>query len=121
VPEITSRHGHVVARTAVVQLTAVNKVVLFVEQVEIRSTRSIVSPCLTPYGEKPVVVPSGRPLDLSSARGTVVEQMSGEPDEIATRPEERGFEHAYIGGGLTIQRLPAAGLINILLITRIQC
>src|ERR1700756_1662662 len=39
------------------------------------------------YGEKPVVVLSGRPLDLSLARGAVVEQMSGEPGAIVMRLE----------------------------------
>src|SRR5579859_7134849 len=33
------------------------------------------------YGKKPVVVLSSRPLDFSSVKGGVVEQMSGEPAE----------------------------------------
>lgn len=70
------------------------------------------------YGEKLVVVLSGRPLDLSSIKGKV-EQMSGEPAEIAAQIKARGFKHAYIDGGLTIQRFLAAGLIDRLVITRV--
>src|SRR5215472_4709272 len=59
------------------------------------------------YGQKPVVVLSGRRLDLSSANDGLVEQMSGEPREIVKRLEARGFQHAYIDGGVTIQRFLA--------------
>lgn len=72
-----------------------------------------------PYGKKPVVVLSSRPLDLSSVKGGVVEQMSGDPDEVARRLKKRGFKHAYIDGGITIQRFLAAGLIDRLVITRV--
>ena len=71
------------------------------------------------YGTKPVVVLSGRRPDFSSANDGVVEQMSGEPGEIVTRLETRGFQHAYIDGGLTIQRFLAAGFIDRLVITRV--
>ncbi len=71
------------------------------------------------YGKKPVVVLSRRPLDFSSIKGAVVEQMSGEPAEIVARLKARGFKHAYIDGGNTIQRFLAAGLIGRLVITRV--
>lgn len=71
------------------------------------------------YGKKPVVVLSSRSLDFSAARGGVVEQMSGEPAAIVAQLESRGFKHAYIDGGLTIQRFLAAGLIHRLVITRV--
>jgi dihydrofolate reductase len=71
------------------------------------------------YGKKPVIVLSGRPLHFSSLRGAMLEQMSGEPAEIATRLKTRGFKHAYIDGGITIQRFLAAGLIDHLVITRV--
>jgi len=71
------------------------------------------------YGEKPVVVLSGRPLDLSSIKGGVVEQMSGEPAEIVAQLKARGSKHAYIDGGITIQRFLAAGLIDRLVITHV--
>ena len=73
---------------------------------------------LAVYGKKPMVVLSGRRLDFSATDG-VVEQMSGEPGEIVTRLEARGFQHAYIDGGLTIQRFLAVGLIDRLVITRV--
>jgi dihydrofolate reductase len=71
------------------------------------------------YGKKPLVVLTGRRLDFSSAKDAVLEQMSGEPGEIVSRLEARGFQHAYIDGGLTIQRFLAAGLIDRLVITRV--
>jgi dihydrofolate reductase len=71
------------------------------------------------YGTKPVVVLSSQPLDLSSIKDGVVEQMSGEPAEIVTRLKARGFQHAYIDGGITIQRFLAAGLILRLIITHV--
>jgi dihydrofolate reductase len=71
------------------------------------------------YGEKPVVVLSSHPLDLASVKGGVVEQMSGEPAEIVARLKARGSKHAYIDGGITIQRFLAAGLIDRLVITRV--
>jgi dihydrofolate reductase len=66
-----------------------------------------------------VVVLSSHPLDLSPVKGEVVEQMSGQPSEIVTRLTARGLKHAYIDGGITIQRFLAAGLIDRLVITRV--
>jgi dihydrofolate reductase len=71
------------------------------------------------YGKKPVTVLSSHPLDFSSIQGGVVEQMSGAPAQIARRLAARGFIHAYIDGGITIQRFLAAGLIDRLVITRV--
>ena len=71
------------------------------------------------YGKKPVVVLSSRPLDFSSVKGGVVEQMSGEPAEIVKQLKSRGFKHAYIDGGITIQRFLAAGCIDRMVITRV--
>ena len=71
------------------------------------------------YGKKPLVVLSTRPLDFSSGKDGVVEQMSGEPVEIAKQLRSRGFQHAYIDGGVTIQRFLAAGLIDRMVITRV--
>ena len=72
-----------------------------------------------PYGKKPVFVLSSRPLDFSSIKGGVVEQMSGEPAGIVMQLKSQGFKHAYIDGGITIQRFLAAGLIDRLVITRL--
>jgi dihydrofolate reductase len=71
------------------------------------------------YGKKPVVVLSSGPLDFSSIKGGVVEQMSGEPAEITAKLKDRGFKHAYIDGGITIQRFLAAGLVDRMVITRV--
>lgn len=72
-----------------------------------------------PYGKKPVIVLSGRPLDFSWIKGGVVEQMSGEPAEIAVQLRARSFQHAYIDGGITIQKFLAAGLIDRMIVTRV--
>ena len=72
-----------------------------------------------PYGKKPVVVLSSRPLDFSSVKGGVVEQISGEPAEIVKQLKSRDFRHAYIDGGITIQRFLKAGCIDRLVITRV--
>lgn len=69
------------------------------------------------YGKKPVIVLSSGALDFSSIKDGTVEQMSGEAAEIVAQLETRGFKHAYVDGGITIQRFLAAGLINRLIIT----
>jgi dihydrofolate reductase len=45
--------------------------------------------------------------------------MAGTPPEVMARLSERGFEHLYVDGGVTIQRFLEAGLIQRLIITRI--
>jgi dihydrofolate reductase len=72
-----------------------------------------------PYGDKRVVVLSGRPVDLSAAVGGVVEQMAGTPAEIVSRLAASGAHHLYIDGGITIQEFLRAGLIQRLIITRV--
>jgi dihydrofolate reductase len=72
-----------------------------------------------PYGEKRVVVLSSRPVDLSAARGGVVEQMAGPPAEIVSQLAARGVNNLYIDGGITIQRFLRAGVIQRLIITRV--
>jgi dihydrofolate reductase len=72
-----------------------------------------------PYGDKRVVILSSRPVDLSKAVGGVVEHMSGPPEEIASRLDAKGVQHAYVDGGVTIQRFLHAGLIQRLIITRV--
>ncbi len=71
------------------------------------------------YGKKLVVVLSSRPIDFSKSKGGTAEQMSGEPAEIVARLEARGLKHAYVDGGITIQRFLAAGLIHRLTVTRV--
>jgi len=64
-----------------------------------------------PYGDKPVFVLSTRALAPPPA-GAVVEHMQGEPAEIVRQLTERGIRHAYVDGGITIQRFIRAGLIQ---------
>jgi dihydrofolate reductase len=71
------------------------------------------------YGKKPVVVLSTRPIDFSWIKDGVVEQMSGEPAEVVEQLEARRCRHAYIDGGITIQRFLAAGLIDRMIISRV--
>jgi dihydrofolate reductase len=71
------------------------------------------------YGKKQVIVLSTQPLDFSSIQEAVVEQMAGEPDEIIEKLRKRGFQHAYIDGGVTIQRFLAAGVVERLIVTRV--
>ncbi len=72
-----------------------------------------------PYGDKPVVVLSSRPIDLPRATAAVVERMTGSPREIVARLATRGAKHLYVDGGITIQRFLEAGLIQRLIITRV--
>jgi len=71
------------------------------------------------YGKKPVVVLSSRPIDFSWIKNGVVEQMSGEPAAIVGQLEAHGYRHAYLDGGVTIQRFLAAGLVGRMIITSV--
>jgi dihydrofolate reductase len=71
------------------------------------------------YGNKPVVVLSSRALDFSWIKQGAVEQMSGEPAKIVEQLEARGYRHAYIDGGVTIQRFLAAGLMDRMIISSV--
>ena len=72
-----------------------------------------------PYGKKPVVVLSTNPSALTAPDDAVCEMMTGTPHEIVARLAQRGMQHLYIDGGVTIQGFLAAGLIQRLIITRI--
>ena len=54
-----------------------------------------------PYGNKRVVVLSSQPLDFSSVRGGRVEQMAGDPAEIALKLASTGTRNVYVDGGVT--------------------
>jgi dihydrofolate reductase len=72
-----------------------------------------------PYGDKRVVVLSSRPVDFSTVRGGLVEQMAGAPAEIVAKLAASGVDHIYVDGGITIQRFLRAGLVHRLTITRV--
>ena len=70
------------------------------------------------YGKRLIVVLSSRPLELSSIKARI-EQASGSPREIVDNLSRRGFKHAYIDGGITIQRFLEAGVIDHITVTRL--
>lgn len=71
-----------------------------------------------PY-EMPVVVLSSRHLTLPAQTAASIETMSGPPSDIVARLESRGLQHAYVDGGVTIQRFLEAGVIQRLIITQV--
>ncbi len=72
-----------------------------------------------PYGNKRVVVLSGKPIDTSVVQQGRVEQMAGPPAEIAAKLAATGAAHLYVDGGITIQGFLRAGLVQRLVITRV--
>ena len=72
-----------------------------------------------PYGQKRVAVLSSRPVDFSTVRGGIVEQMAGPPGEIVSKLAASGAHHLYVDGGITIQQFLRAGLIERIIITRV--
>lgn len=72
-----------------------------------------------PYGDKRVVVLSSRAIDVSGVRDAVIEHMSGPPAAITDRLAASGANHAYIDGGITVQRFLRAGLIQRVIVTRV--
>jgi dihydrofolate reductase len=74
-----------------------------------------------PFAEKPVVILSSQPLELSTVarRGGRVEQMTGPAADIAAALSGRGAQHVYVDGGVTIQGFLRAGLVSRLIITRV--
>ena len=71
-----------------------------------------------PYGTKPVYVLSSTPLKPPPA-GAIVQHLSGDPRDIVSQLSAKGVQHAYVDGGITVQRFLRAGLIQRLIITRI--
>jgi dihydrofolate reductase len=72
-----------------------------------------------PYGHKPVIVLTHRPLDGPTSPAANVQAMSATPQEIIARLASQGAKHLYIDGGQVIQQFLAAGLIDRLIISRI--
>jgi dihydrofolate reductase len=72
-----------------------------------------------PYGNRQVIVLSSSRLDLSAVRANHLEQMSGSPAEICSTLAARGMKHAYIDGGITVQRFLSAGMIQRITISRV--
>jgi dihydrofolate reductase len=72
-----------------------------------------------PYAGKRVVVLSSRALDISALPSATVEVMRGSPAEIVARLEATGATHAYIDGGITVQRFLHDGFIQRLVVTSV--
>jgi dihydrofolate reductase len=70
-----------------------------------------------PYAGKPVTVLTTRAMPAALPGGVSVD--SGTPEEVVARLEAKGHRHAYVDGGVTIQRFLAAGLIDQLIVTRL--
>jgi dihydrofolate reductase len=69
-----------------------------------------------PYGERPVFVLTTKP-PVPVPPGAKVEWLAGDPADIVSGLSARGFRHAYVDGGITVQRFLRAGLIQRLVIT----
>jgi dihydrofolate reductase len=67
-----------------------------------------------PYGKTPVFV-----LSTSPIADDRVERLEGEPRDLLAALEARGFGHAYVDGGVTMQRFLRAGAIDRLVVTRV--
>lgn len=72
-----------------------------------------------PYGLLPVIVLTHRPLDLPADFVGVVEDSALGPEPLMADLAQRGFEHAYIDGGRTVQTFMAAGLIDEVTLTTV--
>jgi dihydrofolate reductase len=67
----------------------------------------------------PVVVLSTTLRELKTPPSAVCDLLAGTPQEVVARLAQRGMQHLYIDGGVTIQGFLRAGLIERLVITRI--
>jgi dihydrofolate reductase len=72
-----------------------------------------------PYGQKPVVVLSHRPVAIPGNLAATVETLSCSPAELVERLAARGAKHVYVDGGKTIQGFLRGGLIDEIIITRV--
>ena len=72
-----------------------------------------------PYGKKPVIVLSTTLQELNAPQDAVCHLMSGTPQEIVNSLAQRGMNHLYIDGGVTIQGFLRAGMIQRMVITRV--
>lgn len=70
-----------------------------------------------PYGQTPVMVMTSRPLEIPPALTETVEATAADPVELLEMLADRGHEHAYIDGGLTVQSFLRAGLVDELIVT----
>jgi dihydrofolate reductase len=72
-----------------------------------------------PYEQRLVVVLSTHLTAVQVPDGAVCEVMAGTPNQIVANLSERGIQHIYVDGGVTIRGFLEAGLIQDLTITRV--
>jgi dihydrofolate reductase len=84
-----------------------------------KTFETVVAFAAWPDGQKRVAVLSSRPVDFSTVRGGIVEQMAGPPGEIVSKLAASGAHHLYVDGGITMQQFLRAGLIEGIIITRV--
>ena len=71
-----------------------------------------------PYGRRTVVVLSTSLPEVQGPEGSSCELMRGPPTEVLARLAERGTQHVYVDGGVTVQGFLREGLIQELTISR---
>jgi dihydrofolate reductase len=84
-----------------------------------KTFETVLSFAAWPYERMPVVVLSTTLSVVAVPEGAVCEVMAGTPQQIVSRLAQRGMQHLYIDGGVTIQGFLEAGLIQRVIITRI--
>lgn len=72
-----------------------------------------------PYGAKPVVVLTHRPIRIPKKRSATVESMGGPPAAIVEALSRRGLVRLYVDGGRTVQAFLAAGLVDELTVSHL--
>ena len=77
------------------------------------------SPEQWPYGNIKIIVLSNTIKEAPDNLKDKVEMYSGDLNELISSLETKGFKHAYIDGGTTIQAFINLKLINELTITRV--
>lgn len=70
-----------------------------------------------PYGDKPVIVLSRSPLVLPDGLPDTVEALTGDLSEIVSALLQRGFEHIYLDGGVTVQHFLRAAMVDRFILT----
>lgn len=81
------------------------------------SFESILSFPEWPYKNLSVVVLSSKPIEIPKHLKDKVSASSESPPELVKRLSEKGLNHLYIDGGITVQRFLDHGLIHELTIT----
>lgn len=70
-----------------------------------------------PYGTKRMVVLSRKKVDIPPKLKATVSVSSEAPKKLLQRLASEGHRHAYVDGGVTIQRFLAEGVMDELIIT----